>query len=275
MNKKISNLVTSISGLIVAGIVFVVPFYFIFVNSLNDRREANKLLISLPETFYFSNYIKVLTEDNGLIFTAFKNSIIITFFSVLFLVLFSSMTGYVIGRRKDKPIKFINTLLLSGLMVPSAIMPTIWVLQTLNIYGSLFSIILINISLQTPFTVMIYRGYMASVPVELEESAVIDGCSPFKVFRSIIFPLLTPVTSTVVILNSVQIFNDFTNPLYYLPGKENSTVQLTLYNYMNQFGNQYNLLFADVIIITIPMLIIFIIMNKKIIDGMVAGAVKG
>ena len=94
-------------------------------------------------------------------------------------------------------------------------------------------------------------------------------------FGKIIFPLLKPVTATVVILNAVGIFNDFTNPLYFLPGSKNATVQLTLYNFMGQYSNSYNLLFADVILITVPMLIVFIIFNKRIVDGMVAGSVKG
>ena len=94
-------------------------------------------------------------------------------------------------------------------------------------------------------------------------------------FASVIFPLLKPVTATVVILNAVTVFNDFTNPLYFLPGNKNATVQLTLYNFMGQFSSSYNMLFADVIVITIPMLILFIIFNKRIVDGMVAGSVKG
>lgn len=89
------------------------------------------------------------------------------------------------------------------------------------------------------------------------------------------FPLLKPVTSTIIILNAVTIFNDFTNPLYFLPGNDNVTVQLTLYNFMGRYSSSYNLLFADVLIITIPMLILFLFFNKKIVDGMVAGAVKG
>ena len=94
-------------------------------------------------------------------------------------------------------------------------------------------------------------------------------------FRTIIFPLLKPVTSTVIILDAVSIFNDFTNPLYFFPGNDNITVQLTLYNFMGQFSSAYNMLFADVLLITIPMLIIFLIFNNKIVDGMVAGSVKG
>lgn len=135
--------------------------------------------------------------------------------------------------------------------------------------------VMVEIALQTPFTIMLFRGYMASIPTELEEAARIDGCSPFQVFLQIINPLLKPIRATVIILTAVTTFNDFTNPLYFLPGAENTTVQLTLYNYKGQFASSYDLLFANIILITIPMLILFILFNKKIVAGMVAGSVKG
>lgn len=116
---------------------------------------------------------------------------------------------------------------------------------------------------------------MGTIPKELEEAGLIDGCGAFQIFSKIIFPLLKPVTSTVIILNAVSIFNNFTNPLYFFPGNDNVTVQLTLYNFKGKYESSYNLLFADVLVITIPMLILFVFFNKKIIDGMVAGAVKG
>lgn len=135
--------------------------------------------------------------------------------------------------------------------------------------------IFIETALQISFTIMLYRGFMGSIPVELEEAGYIDGCTSWNIFMRIIFPLLKPVTATVIILNAVTIFNDFTNPLYFLPGAKNATVQLTLYNFMGQYSNSYNMLFADVILITVPMLILFVFFNKRIVDGMVAGAVKG
>ena len=162
-----------------------------------------------------------------------------------------------------------------GLMIPASILPTINLLQKLHIYKTMFGMVMVEIALQTPFTIMLFRGYMASIPRELEESARIDGCNPWQVFMKIINPLLKPIRATVIILTAVTTFNDFTNPLYFLPGGENTTVQLTLYNYKGQFASSYNLLFADIIMITIPMLILFIFFNKKIVEGMVAGSVKG
>lgn len=273
--KKRVLMIGDIAGLLAALVIFVIPFLFMLVNSLKDRREANKLSLSLPKIFQWENYKEVLTHNNGVVLTAFKNSLLITAGSVLILVIICAMAGYVLQRRKGKAMSVVNAVVMAGLMVPPAILPTISLMQALHVYRTLFGMIMIEVALQIPFTIMLYRGFMSSIPIELEEAGYIDGCNRVKMFTTVIFPLLKPVTATVVILNAVTIFNDFTNPLYFLPGSENSTVQLTLYNFMGQFSSSYNLLFADVIVITIPMLILFIFFNKKIVDGMVAGAVKG
>lgn len=268
-------LLGDILGLLAAFIIFIVPFLFMLTNSLKERREANLLSMSLPDVFHWENYKEVFQIDNGIILTAFKNSFVITIGAVIILIITCSMSGYVLQRRKGKGMSIVSSLIMAGLMVPAAILPTIVMLQKLYIYKTTLGIILIEVALQTPFTVMLYRGFMSTVPEELEEAGYIDGCSRWKMFTSIIFPLLKPVTSTVIILNAVTVFNDFTNPLYFYPGNKNATVQTVLYNFMGQFASSYNLLFAGVIIVTIPMLILFIFFNKKIIDEMTAGAVKG
>ena len=277
MKKKrnIQYLIGDVVGLLLCFFVFIVPFLFMIFNSLKERREANKLSLSLPAVPQWQNFVEVIKTNDYQIFTAFKNSFILTIGAVLCLVICCSMAGYVIQRRKDRTTKVANTLIMMGLMIPAAVLPTIWVMQTIHLYKTMPGMILIETALQIPFTTMLYRGFMSSIPVELEEAAFIDGCTPAHMFRTIIFPLLKPVTSTVIILDAVSIFNDFTNPLYFFPGNDNITVQLTLYNFMGQFSSAYNMLFADVLLITIPMLIIFLIFNNKIVDGMVAGSVKG
>jgi len=275
MKKKKLYLLGDVLGLFFAAVIFIIPFLFMLVNSLKERRESNLLNLSLPEIFHWENYATVFSANNYQILTAFKNSILITACSVLLLVILGSMAGYVLQRRTDKAHRFINSLILTGLMVPAAILPTIWMMQNMHIYKTLFGMIMIEVALQIPFTIMLYRGFMNSIPEELEEAGYIDGCSKLKLFTTIIFPLLKPVSATVIILNAVTIFNDFTNPLYFLPGAKNVTVQLTLYKFMGQYSSSYNLLFADVIIIIIPMLILFIFFSKRIVSGMVAGAVKG
>ena len=264
-----------LAGLLVVSVVFIIPFVFIILNSLKDTREANLLKFSLPETIHFENYMEVFTANDGLFLKSLKNSLIITAGSVVILVCVCSMAGYVMQRRKGKVMAFVNFLVMSGLMIPVAILPTIWVMQRIHLYKTLPGMILLEVAFHTPLSIILYRGFMANIPVELEEAARIDGCSPLRLYLKIVFPLLKPVTSTIIILNAVTVFNDFMNPLYFLPGSENSTIQLTLYTFMGQFSNSYNMVFADVVLITLPMLVLFLIFNQKIVDGMVAGSVKG
>ena len=273
--KKRLYLLGDILGFLGAFIVFIVPFLFMMVNALKERRQANLLSISFPKEMHWENFLEVFQTNDYQLITAFKNSGLLVIGSVIILILVGAMAGYVLQRRNDRVMGIANSLIMAGLMVPAAILPTIWVLQRLQLYKTLLGMILIEVALQIPFTIMLYRGFMGSIPIELEEAGYIDGCSRWKIFSTIIFPLLKPVTSTVIILNAVTVFNDFTNPLYFLPGSENATVQLTLYDFMGQYSSSYNMLFADVILITIPMLILFIFFNKRIVEGMVAGAVKG
>ena len=185
------------------------------------------------------------------------------------------MAGFILQRRRDKLATISNFVLLTGLMIPPAIVPTIWVMQTIGIYKTLHGMVLIEVALNCSFSCILYRGFMGSIPREIDEAAVIDGCGSWGVYFRIIMPLLRPVTATVIVLSTINIFNDFVNPMYFLPGTRNITVQQTLYNFSGKYTSDYNLLFADVMLITIPPLLLFIFFNKQIVSGMVAGAIQG
>lgn len=273
--QKRLQIIGDVVGVLMTIVIFLVPFYFMFVQSIKTKREANRLSIAWPAEVHFENYLEVIQHGNYQLVTAFKNSAILTLFTVLGLLITAAMAGYVIQRRKGKMMTAIQSVIMLGLMIPASILPTIHMLQSMRIYKTMFSMVMIEIALQTPFAIMLYKGFIASIPADLEEAARIDGCNRWEIFQKVIFPLLKPIQATLIILVGVQTFNDFTNPLYFLPGAANTTVQLTLYNYKGQLSNSYNLLFADIILITVPMLILFLIFNKRIVAGMVAGAVKG
>jgi raffinose/stachyose/melibiose transport system permease protein len=167
------------------------------------------------------------------------------------------------------------SVMLAGLVIPPAVVPTIFVLQGLGLYKTLLGLILVEVAFTLPFATLIFRTFMASIPSELDEAAIIDGASPWRVFFSVILPLLRPAIITVIVVTSVAIYNDFVGPLYFLPGSQNVTAQLTLYSFMSQFSSQWNLLFADVVVITIPPLIMFLFFQRQIVSGMTAGAIKG
>jgi raffinose/stachyose/melibiose transport system permease protein len=191
------------------------------------------------------------------------------------LVILGAMVGFVLQRRPSRWTGIVNFFVLAGLIIPPAVVPTIWVLQGLNLFKTMHGMILIEVAYGLSFAILLFRAFIATVPRELDEAAIIDGAGPMRLFFSVVLPLLRPVVVTVIVVQSVAIFNDFTNPLYYLPGRENVTVQLTLFNFQGQFNTQFNLLFMNILLITIPPLIVYIFFNRQIVAGLTAGAVKG
>ncbi|MBQ9952691.1 MAG: carbohydrate ABC transporter permease [Clostridia bacterium] len=260
---------------IAALILYATPFLFMLLNSFKDRSAASKMNMRWPESFHPENYLDVIQASGGVLPLAFKNSFILTVSVVAATVVICSMTAFYIQRRDNKTAHIASGLLMMGLMVPVAVMPSIWVLQTLGLFRSKLGLIFIQIAIGMPFSMMLYRGFIASVPREIDEAAEIDGCGTARLFFQVIFPILKPVTATVIILSSINVFNDFSNALYFLPGSGNATVQLTLYNFMGAYSNRWNLVFADVVIICVPMVILFLLFNKQIVAGMTAGSVKG
>ena len=266
----------SVVAVLASAVIFLVPFAFILLTAFKDQKQSSLLDFSWPAgNFLWSNIVEVVTTRNWMLLTAFINSTILTVASVTLLVIFAAMVGFVLQRRKARwngPIEF---LILAGLMIPPAVVPTIWLLQGIGLFGKLHGLVLVEVAYGLPFSILLYRAFIATIPRDLDEAAIIDGARPFDVFFRIVLPLLWPVTVTNIVVQSVAIFNDFTNPLYYLPGNANATVQLTLYNFQSQFNTSYNLLFTNIVLITIPPLIVFLFFNRQIVAGMTAGAVKG
>ena len=275
MRKSTRYLLGGVS-ILISIVVFVVPFAFIVLTAFKDKRAAADHDFALPATWHiFDNLIAVIQARDYTLITALINSTILTVVGVTLLVMFGAMVGFVLQRRPSAWNGFINFLVLAGLIIPPAVVPTIWVLQGLNLFKTLHGLILIEVAYGLSFCILLFRAFIATIPKELDEAAIIDGAGPLRLFFQIILPLLRPVAVTVIVVQTVAIFNDFTNPLYYLPGKQNVTVQLTLYNFQSQFDTSYNLLFMDILLITIPPLIMFLFFNRQIVAGLTAGAVKG
>ena len=276
VRKFISRAWKDVLTLIVVGIVFVVPFIFILLTASKTRQEASLFEFSLPSNFQLIENIRtVLTFGNGRMLLALWNSTILTVGSITLIVLFAALVAFVLQRRNDRVANIVSSALLAGLIIPPAVVPTIFLLQWLHIYKTLFGLIMVEVAVTLPFATLILRAFVGSIPREIDEAAIIDGASPLRLFTSIVLPLLRPAIVTVIVVSSVGIYNDFAAPLYFLPGAQNVTAQLTLYNFMSQFSTQWNLLFADVVVITIIPLVMFIFFQRQIVAGMAAGAVKG
>ena len=264
------------SAIVAFTVVFVVPFAFIVVTALKTRQESALLEFSWPtELAFVENLTAVLEARDYILVIAFINSTILTVTSVAGMVVLAAMVAFVLQRRTTRWTGFINFLVLSGLIIPPAVVPTIWVLQGMGLFRTMSGLILVEIAFGLSFAILLFRAFIAGIPRELDEAAIIDGAGPLRLFFQVVFPLLRPVVVTVIVVQSVVVFNDFTNPLYFLPGEENATVQLTLYNFQSQYETQYNLLFMNILLITIPPLVMYLFFNRQIVAGMTAGAVKG
>jgi raffinose/stachyose/melibiose transport system permease protein len=273
---RIRGWIIGVVAVLASVVVFLIPFAFILVTAAKSVQEAANLDFSWPTSWQlWDNITNVLTVRQFVVLRAFINSTQLTVFSVGIMVVLSAMIGYVLQRRSSRWNGLVNFMILAGLIIPPAVVPTIWVLQEIGLFKQMFGMILVNVAFGIPFCVLLFRAFVSSIPRELDEAAVVDGASPLRLFFSVILPLLRPVVITVIVVQAVAIFNDFTGPLYFLPGSENVTVQLTLYNFQGQMLSQWNLLFTNILLITVPPLVMYIFFNRQIVAGMTSGAVKG
>ncbi|WP_188189778.1 carbohydrate ABC transporter permease [Nonomuraea sp. SYSU D8015] len=263
-------------ALVLATVIFLVPFSFMLLTAVKDEVQAEDLDFAWPSEWpVVQNFTEVIEARDYVLLRAFVNSTVLTVASVALIVVFAAMAAFVLQRRAGKVSKLADFLVLSGLIIPPAIVPTIWLLKGLGLFKTMPGLILVEVAFGLSYAVLLFRAFIAAIPRELDEAAMIDGCTGLTLFFRVIFPLLRPVTITVILTTSVTVFNDFVNPLYFLPGDENATVQLTLYNFQSQYSTQWNLLFMDIVLITIPPLLLFVFFNRKIVAGMTAGAIKG
>jgi len=276
IRKFIVSVWLDVAALLIASVVFVVPFVFILLTAAKTRPEAALFEFSWPSKWQLIENIRdVIAYGDHRMIRAMWNSTLLTVGSITLIVLFSALVAFVMQRRHDRVASVASSVMLAGLVIPPAVVPTIFLLQWLGIYKTIFGLIMVEVAVTIPFATLIFRAFMASIPSEIDEAAIMDGASPLRVFSSVILPLLQPAIVTVIVVSAVAIWNDFVGPLYFLPGSQNVTVQLTLYSFMSQFSSQWNLLFADVVVVTIPPLIMFMFFQRQIVSGMTAGAIKG
>jgi raffinose/stachyose/melibiose transport system permease protein len=274
--KWIKNYWVDAVALVVVGMIFIVPFIFILLTASKTPGEAALFEFRLPTEFkLIENITEVMNFGSGRMFLAIWNSTMLTVSSVTIVVIFSAMVAYVMQRRNDRMATTVNLILFAGLVLPPAVAPTVFFLQKIGLYKTIISLILIEVALAMPYAIVILRAFIGSIPREIDEAAIMDGASPLRMFFSVFLPLLRPALVTIIVTSSIAVYNDFSTPLYFLPGAQNVTAQLTLFSFMGQFGAKWNLVFADVVVLTIPPLIMFMIFQRQIVSGMTAGAVKG
>ena len=267
-------------------LLFFSPFVLLILNaSKSTSFEVLNDPLALTGTFaqLMANIQEVWTSPNTMYQQAFVNSAIITIGSLIAIVITSSMAAWVLVRTKTKVSNFIFLLFVVAMIIPFQVVmiPLVtWFRELRDFTGipflrSHFGMIFSYVGFGAPLSIFMYHGFMKSIPYELEEAAEIDGCNKVQTFMYIVFPILKPITITIMLLNGIWIWNDFLLPLLIIgKGTVNQTVPLAIVNYVGAFVAEYQFLLSAVLIAMVPVVILFLFAQKYIIKGMVAGSVK-
>lgn len=261
-------------------ILFLSPIYIVFVNSFKDRAELYDSVLALPNSYSLQYYIQAMDRMNFM--SAFGNSLFVTIMSIIFLVILSSMAAWMLARTNNKLSKIIFMTFIATMLIPfqTIMMPLIQFMDQimrltnipmLNTHGGL---IFMHIGFNSALSIFLYHGFVNTIPKSLEEAATIDGCSKFMLFWKIVLPMLKPITVTVIILNVIQIWNDFLLPSLVLTSPGLRTIPLTTFYFFGQFTIQWNLAMAGLTLTLIPIIIFYLFAQKHIIKGIGEGAVK-
>ncbi len=273
MKSHTARLALCEAALWLIGLVVLVPFLLVVFNSLKSRGEANLMNLSFPTKFYWENYPTVIRE--GRLGRSFLNSVLISSLSVTVSVISSSLAAFVLSRRRTRVTRIVYYYFLLGLVAQLNMITVIRSLQAVQLMNTYAGIILLYGALLLPFSIFLYYGFVGTVPRAMDESALIDGCKPVTAFVRIIFPLLKPVTITVILINFINAWNEFMLPLYVLNQSKKWTMTLAVYNFYGRRVADWNLVYADVVVTIAPIVVLYIIGQRYLVSGMTAGAVKG
>lgn len=277
--SKVKNGVVS-ALIVLLALMFLSPIYIMLVNSFKTRSELYNNVLALPASFSFEYYLGAIQKMNFL--TVLGNSLYVTITTVVFVVILSSMTAWMLVRRDNVMSKIIFFLFLATMLIPfqTLMMPLMQVMDWIrtNLHLPMLNthegLIFMNIGFHAGIAVFLYHGFIKSIPIALEEAAVLDGCSTFGVFWRIVFPLLKSITVTVAILDIIASWNDYLLPSLVLSSKGLRTIQLSTFYFFGEFTIVWNQAMAGLTLTIIPVVIFYALAQKSIIKGIAAGAVK-
>ncbi|MGO8693428.1 MAG: carbohydrate ABC transporter permease [Rectinemataceae bacterium] len=256
-------------------LIYLYPLFLVAINSAKTFAEIMANVVALPKVPTLANYMNAfrLMEYPRL----FLNTLVATSLGTGGVVLLSSLAGYKLSRTKTRYSWFVFLLCVAPMMIPfqSFMIALVKVAKTAHLTNSVFGLGVIYWGLGVPLSLFMYHGFAKTVPQELDESAMIDGCPPFRAFFKVIFPLLKPVTVSVIVINAMWMWNDFLLPLLVLSGAKSSmTLQLAAYNFFGQYKIEWHYAMAGVLLTIAPAIVFYLALQKHIIKGMMAGAVK-
>lgn len=264
------------TAIVLLALIFLIPFFFVGINSLKSLSDIIRQPLSLPTTIVayenYSNAWKILEFPK-----IFKNTTFLTFGSAFGILFFSSVNAYWIVRHPSWYSKLFETLLIGSLLVPFAVImiPLVKTLNTIHLTNSLWGGIISYWGVGMALSTYIMRGAVKAIPIEIEEAAYVDGCNVYQVFFKIVFPLLRPTMLSVFILEVFWIWNDFLLPMVLLNNNKLLTIQLSINRMFGAYSNKWDIATAGLVMSIIPILIVYVFLQKRIISGIVSGAIKG
>jgi raffinose/stachyose/melibiose transport system permease protein len=268
----VSRSVVQLAAVLLAAIV-VVPFLVIVLNSLKNVRESALFALSLPTEWRWDNYRSVLTRAH--IGRGFANSFLISAFTVALDCLTAALAAFVIQRRDTRPMRFTYYLFILGLIVPVSIIPTIELMQQLHLHNTYPGIVLYYTATILPFSLFVLTGYLKSLPRELDEAVVLEGGSAWRLFSGVVVPLIMPALVTVTIVVISTVWNDFFGPFYLISDSRKWTIILQVFSFVSQYQTNWGLVFAFMVLVILPVLAIYLALQRSIIEGLTSGSVKG
>lgn len=260
---------------IILAVIFIYPVLFAFMSAFKSNGDILKDPIAFPTSFYVQNF-KDLFEQSDFA-RAILHSIFLTVVSETLIVCIVPMAAYAIERRPSKMTGFIYTFFLAGMMIPFHLymFPLFKQMKAFHIFGTMAGPIVCYIAGSVAFGTLLYSSFLKGIPLEIEEAAMIDGCTPFQTFWRVTFPLLGPCTGSMVILNGLGIWNDYLMPYLALPSGKAKTITVEIASFVGQYTARWDIVFAGTVISIIPALIIFCMFQKYFVKGITAGAAKG
>lgn len=256
--------------------LYIYPIFLMVINSVKPFKEVLTNVLGLPTKLAFDNYTYVIEKMDY--FRLFWNNVIITVIGIVGIVVFSSMAAYILDRRQTRYTKMIHTLIITPMLIPfQTIMITLLkFMNTIHLNGTTWGLGIQYWGFGIPMATFIYFNFMKSIPREIDESTMIDGATTFQTYSMIIFPLLKTVTATVVVLDVMWIWNDFLLPLLMVNSSPSSkTLVLAAYNFVGSLNTKWHYALAAMVLAVLPSVIVFILLQRYIVEGVVAGAVKG
>lgn len=274
MRRYTLRTLTGEMGMLVICVVYFVPLYFLVVSSFTSQAEIGRSPLGLPSRISFENYGRALEGIN--FFRHFYNSLLITSISVVLIVVMGSMAAYTIARQTNRLTRILRNYFLIGFMVPiqTTMLPLFLIMRNLNLLNTFQGLIFLH-SNGAIFAIFLYTGFMRAMPRDLEEAAAVDGAGVFRIFWQIVFPLMKPVTATIIIFNTIWIWNDFILGFLFLGSADKATLTMQVYNGVGQFQNDWTIMMPMLILTTLPIVVFFLIMQKRIIGGLATGSLKG